>query len=168
MQRAELQHLAAQMMGVAADNLIRDGALKFVTLLYGKDNTLTPCDVRAKDADDRAAWGDKLRALAPQMDAIIIIAEAWTLKPEDINLDRSVSENPRRIEAIFVTAQSEHGELMLVKTFARDAANKPVVSEGVITHWTDDTTKAVGSLGNLFGVCPVKKHCNTAETGNGV
>ena len=47
--------------------------------------------------------------------------------------------HPKRVEGVFVSAQSRYGELLLTKTFKRDTNDKPVL-DGEITQtwsWTD-------------------------------
>ena len=141
-------------MDIALANLTRDGYVSFAIMLVGKDRTITPVLVQARSSSDRAASGDMLRILAPHLDAVVIVSEAWTLKPEDVDeasVTMPVSENPKRIEGVFVTAQSVHGELMLTKTFERDSARKPIVEGEVTSTWKELSIMATGNFCNLFG-----------------
>ena len=153
MQRPALLSVATEIMNMALVNLTRDGHVAFATLLIDKDGTITPVLVQTRNSNERAAFGDVLRTLAPHLDAIVIVSEAWTLKPEDVDdvsLTMPVSHNPKRVEGVFVTAQSVCGELLLTKTFERDSENKPIVEGEVTVTWTDAPITTAGNFCKLF------------------
>ena len=52
---------------------------------------------------------------------------------------------------LFVTAQSHCGELLLTKTFKRDAHGKPVIDEEINQVWTGALIHSAGNFSNLFG-----------------
>ena len=62
-----------------------------------------------------------------------------------------VSQHPKRVEGVFVNAQSPNGELLLTKTFKRGADGKPVVDGEINQNWTDAPLRSVGNFYNLFG-----------------
>ena len=135
MDRTALAPIASHMMDAALRNLVSDGHVAFATMVI-KDGAITPILLDSTDSANKEAFGNFLRALSPHVDAIIIISEAWTLMPDDVDamaLTMPVSQHPKRVEGVFVTAQSRCGELLLTKTFKRIADNTPVV-EGEVTH----------------------------------
>ena len=155
MNRSSLAPIARQMMDSALANLLRDGYVAFATMIIGHDNKITPILVHANNnMSEREAFGQFLRDLSPRLHAIIIISEAWTLMEEDIDemaLSIPVSQHPKRVEGVFVTAQSCYGELLLTKTFMRDADNKPLVHGEVKENWTDSSAIcSTGTFSNLF------------------
>ena len=64
--------------------------------------------------------------------------------------------HPKRVEGVFVSAQSRYGELLLTKTFKRDITNDKPVLDGEITQtWTDAPIRSTGNFANLFASSPV-------------
>ena len=151
MDRAALAPIASQMMKMALANLANDGYVAFAIMIIGKDSSITPILIESPSKD---ATGHFLRTLSPHVDAIIIISEAWTLMKDDIDelaFAVPVSQHPKRVEGVFVSAQSPNGELLLSKTFKRDADGKPVVDGDINHNWTDAPLCSVGNFCNLFG-----------------
>eukprot|EP00966_Prymnesium_polylepis_P275984 6376264-Prymnesium_polylepis.1 len=78
-----------------------------------------------------------------------------------------VSQHPKRVEGVFVSAQSPHGELLLTKTFKRGAATASLLSTATSSRtgvWTVDgrTLRSEGNFCNLFGSespSPVDRRC---------
>lgn len=146
---------AAWMMRMALENLMRDGYVAFVVMVL-KDQQTIPISVDSDDKEDfKERLGNFLRSLSPCVDAIIIISEAWMLSGVDIDAEATprVSQHPKRAEAVFVTAQSPHGELLLTKTFERDANNKPLIGEGDVEQTlirAHDGNRPTGNFCNLF------------------
>jgi len=141
-------------MDIALRNLVKDGYVAFATMVVGKDNTITQIALQSTDSSTKVALADFLRDLSPHVDAIIIISEAWTLMPDDVDamaLTMPVSQHPKRVEGVFVTAQSRCGELLLTKTFKRDAEEKPILDGEINEIWTDAPTRTTGNFSNLFG-----------------
>ena len=141
------------MMDAALCNLVNDGHVAFATMLI-KDNAITPILLQSTNSSNKEAFGDFLRALSPHVDAIIIISEAWTLMPDDVDamaLTIPVSQHPKRVEGVFVTAQSRCGELLLIKTFKRDAEEKPIIDGEINEIWTGAPIRSTGKFSNLFG-----------------
>ena len=154
MDRTTLAPIASHMMDAALRNLVNDGHVAFATMLIGKDNTITPIALQSTNSSNKEAFGDFLRALSPHVDAIIIISEAWTLMPDDVDamaLTMPVSQHPKRVEGVFVTAQSRCGELLLTKTFKRDAEGKPILDGEINEIWTGAPIRLTGNFSNLFG-----------------
>lgn len=152
MERCFLEDLGCQFMKIALDNLVRDGYVQFAVLLLNKENQITPMTIDAPNSEARTALGDMLRTLAPHLNAIFMISEAWTLKPEDFTneaLTMPVSENPKRVEGVFVTTQSKNGELLLTTIFERDSNGKPVLSGDISKVW-NTTSHREGNFNNLF------------------
>jgi hypothetical protein len=122
-------------------------------MIIGKDSTITPILI---ESPSKEATGRFLRTLSPHVDAIIIISEAWTLMHDDIDelaFAVPVSQHPKR---------SPNGELLLTKTFKRDADGKPVVDGDINQNWTDAPLRSVGNFCNLFGSespFPVDRRC---------
>jgi hypothetical protein len=110
MDRAALAPIASQMMKMALANLVNDGYVAFAIMIIGKDSTITPILI---ESPSKEATGRFLRTLSPHVDAIIIISEAWTLMHDDIDelaFAVPVSQHPKRVEGVFVNAQSPNGE----------------------------------------------------------
>eukprot|EP00966_Prymnesium_polylepis_P247373 5720098-Prymnesium_polylepis.2 len=136
-ERATLAPIASRMMDAALSNLVNDGHVALATMLSNKE-----------------AFGNFLRMLSPHVDAIIIISEAWTLMEEDVDamdLTIPVSQHPMRVEGVFVSAQSRCGELLLTKTFKRDAHEKAVLHGEIKEIWTSAPIRSTGNFSNLFG-----------------
>ena len=153
MDRTNLSRIAVDMMSIALANLERDGHVAFVTMVVHKDGTMTPIMLSSTSSSNKQAFGAFLRRLSPDVDAIIIISEAWTLMPEDVDgtaFTMPVSQNPKRVEGVFVTAQSCYGELVLTKTFKRDKQNKPIVDGDILESWTSTPTESAGNFSSLF------------------
>ena len=151
MDRAALAPIASHMMKAALANLVNDGYVAFAIMIIGKDSTITPMAI---ESSSKEATGCFLRALSPHVDAIILISEAWTLMKDDIDelaFTVPVSQHPKRVEGVFVNAQSPNGELLLTTTFKRDADGKPVVDGEINQNWTDAPLRSVGNFCNLFG-----------------
>ena len=152
MDRTTLAPIASHMMDAALRNLVNDGHVAFATMII-KDNAITPILLDSTDSANKEAFGNFLRALSPHVDAIIIISEAWTLMPDDVDamaLTMPVSQHPKLVEGVFVTAQSRCGELLLTKTFKRDADKKPILDGEVEQTWTDAPIHSTGNFCNLF------------------
>lgn len=155
MQRNSLERIARTCMETAVANLLAKGYAAFAVLLV-KEDSIMPMQVIAPDRESRMALGNVLLALAPHVDAIFVVSEAWTLRPADMTDDAfnmPVSENPKRVESIFVTAQSRHGELLLTRVFERDSRNNPVVTEETTATWIESPVTAMGNFSNLFAAC---------------
>ena len=153
MDRATLSPIASHMMDAALRNLVNDGHVAFATMII-KDNCITPILLQSTDSSNKEAFGNFLRTLSPHVDAIIIISEAWTLMPEDVDamaFTIPVSQHPKRVEGVFVTAQSRDGELLLTKTFKRDAEDKPILDGEINEIWTGAPIRTTGNFSNLFG-----------------
>ncbi len=137
----------------ALRNLVNDGRVAFATMII-KDNAITPILLDSTDSANKEAFGNFLRTLSPHVDAIIIISEAWTLMPDDVDamaLTMPVSQHPKRVEGVFVTAQSRCGELLLTKTFKRDAEEKPILDGEINEIWNGAPIRTTGNFSNLFG-----------------
>ena len=63
--------------------------------------------------------------------------------------------HPKRVEGVFVSAQSRYGELLLTKTFNRDTNDKPVLDGEITQTWTDAPIRSTGNFANLFASSPV-------------
>ena len=85
MNRDTLVPIAIHMMHVALNNLVRDGYVAFAAVIIDKDNSVTPIQPENSSNSQKEAFGSFLRIIAPHVEAIIIISEAWTLSPEDVN-----------------------------------------------------------------------------------
>ena len=153
MDRTTLAPIASHMMDAALRNLVNDGHVAFATMII-KDGAITPILLDSTSSANKEAFGNFLRALPPHVDAIIIISEAWTLMPDDVDamaLTMPVSQHPKRVEGVFVTAQSRCGELLLTKTFKRDAEEKPILDGEINEIWTGAPIRTTGNFSNLFG-----------------
>ena len=100
MNRPTLELIAYRIMEKAVFNLCHDGYVAFATMLIDKNNSNIPIITDLSKEN----FANFLRTLSPHLNAIIIISEAWTLMPDDVDLTIPVSENPKRIEAVFVSA----------------------------------------------------------------
>ena len=63
--------------------------------------------------------------------------------------------HPKRVEGVFVSAQSRYGELLLTKTFNRDTNEKPVLDGEITQTWADAPLRTTGNFANLFASSPV-------------
>jgi hypothetical protein len=137
----------------ALRNLVNDGHVAFATMVI-KDNAITPILLESTNSFNKEAFGNFLHAISPHVDAIIIISEAWTLMPDDVDamaLTIPVSQHPKRVEGVLVTAQSRCCELLLNKTFKRDAEEKPILDGEINEIWTGAPIRSTGNFSNLFG-----------------
>lgn len=157
MDRTTLSPIARHMMDAALRNLVNDGHVAFATMVI-KDGAITPILLDSTDSANKEAFGNFLRTLSPHVDAIIILSEAWTLMPDDVDamaLTMPVSEHPKRVEGVFVTAQSRCGELLLTKTFKRDTEDKPILDGEINEIWNGAPIRTTGNFSNLFGLSDV-------------
>ena len=151
MDRTELLTAAHKMLGCALTHLVSDGYVAMATLLVDENRTMTPISPQTRNVEERAMFGDVLRQLAPELAGIIIVTEAWALKPASLDeVTTPVSENPKRIECVFVSAQSKCGELTLTQSFHRDADDKPIVAGDLMTAWKDAPNQMTGNFSGLF------------------
>ena len=151
MDRTELIAAARQIMGSALTNLESDGYVAIATLLVNKNRTISPILAPMRNVEERAMFGDVLRQMAPELAGIIIVTEAWALKPASLDeVTVPVSQNSNRTECVFVTAQSTCGELTLSQPFKRDKDEKPFVAGDLITAWKDAPNQMTGNFSNLF------------------
>ena len=139
MNREQIEQIAEGMMQMALDNLERDGYVAFAALLVS-NRSITPLLLARVDAEQKERLGAFLRFLASsgQYDAIAIVSEAWTLDPSkeaSLPLRVPVSEQPNRVEGVFVQMASRHGDLILTTHFKRDNANKPIRPRSVSSAW---------------------------------
>ena len=65
--------------------------------------------------------------------------------------------HPKRVEGVFVSAQSRYGELLLTKTFNRDTNDKPVLDGEIRSRRPGPThpSRSTGNFANLFASSPV-------------
>ena len=161
MDHTTLAPIASHMMDAALRDLVNDGHVAFATMVI-KDNAITPILLQSTNSSNKEALGNFLRALSPYVDVIIIISEAWTLMPDDVDamaLTIPVSQHPKRVEGVFVTAQSRCDELLLTKTFKRDAEEKPIFGGEINEIWTGAPIRSTGNFSNLFGSSEVVSQC---------
>ena len=80
MEREQLLVVAESMMGMAIDNLRRDGYVAFATLVFPKDGGMVPIALSDAHPLAKERLGEMLRQIAPCTNATIVISEAWTLE----------------------------------------------------------------------------------------
>ena len=151
MNRVQSELIGAQFMQMALDNLVRDGYAAFATLLLSGES-VTPIMLQEVNAEQKARLGELLRALTTtgQIDAIVIIREAWTLQPGTLPLTTPVSEHPNRKEGVFVQVSSKQGDLLFTATFARDKKGSPIRPDEVSQHWQPPNAAVVGNFSSLY------------------
>ena len=67
-------------MGMAVDNLRRDGYVAFATLVFPKEGGMVPIALAETHPYAKERLGEMLRLMAPHTNATIVISEAWTLE----------------------------------------------------------------------------------------
>jgi len=130
--REKLTIYCHELMSKACNNLIKDGYVLCVVKFVRKTGKESILVLPTTDHESKSKLGILLRRVAPQMDAIFIISECWTLKPEDINSYNqyeSISKHDKRVEAITLNGCSMAGQLMMTKTFGRDIYNRPIIDD---------------------------------------
>ena len=80
MEREQLLAVAESMMGMAIDNLRRDGYVAFATLVFPKEGSMVPIALSETHPLAKERLGEMLRQMAPHTNATIVISEAWTLE----------------------------------------------------------------------------------------
>jgi hypothetical protein len=84
MEREQLLALAESMMGMAIDNLRRDGYVAFATLVFPKEGGMVPIALSDAHPLAKERLGEMLRHMAPHTKATIVISEAWTLENHSV------------------------------------------------------------------------------------
>ena len=84
MEREQLLALAESMMGMAIDNLRRDGYVSFATLVFPKEGGMVPIALSDAHPLAKERLGEMLRQIAPYTNATIVISEAWTLENHSV------------------------------------------------------------------------------------
>lgn len=134
MDRTTLAPIAWLTMDAALRDLVMNGHVDF-TVMFIKERLIK--QIPKSHIDEN--FEKYLNLLTPHVDAIIIISEAWTLMPYDIDFKYytlPVDQHPRRVKAVFVTAHSRCGEVLLAKTFKRDAESKLILDREIKEKWT--------------------------------
>lgn len=130
--REKLTIYCHELMSKACNNLIKDGYVLCVVKFVRKTGKESILVLSTTDHESKSKLGTLLRRVAPQMTAIFIISECWTLKTEDVesyNQYESLSQHDRRVEAITINGCSMAGQLMMTKTFGRDQNQRPIIDD---------------------------------------
>lgn len=151
MDREKLEPIAREMMVKASKNLKNDGFVAFAVILHMKNGRTIPVSVQGDEDSDKEHLGRTLRGLARECKFIVIINEMWlVLNPPEAGISMPVRNHPRRIEGICVSAQSPHGEFMLVHKFERDSNNVPLESTEAHTVWMEGPPPTPTNFQGLF------------------
>ena len=152
MDRSALELIARSMMETAKALLMRHGSLTIAPLLIrGTAPNWSTIPLELDGHVNKEKLGAMLRLLAPYCEAIIVIDEAWMRVDEPLEeVVLPVRNDPKRKEGIFVSAQSKHGDWLLISTFERDGHNLPKEPKDAVSVWNSGQSFIAANFQNLY------------------
>ena len=117
----ELQKIARKILITACENLIRDGHLQPISLVFGPEGLTHTIPFEFNSIDEKRAIQQIFRHFLREIhaDAAVVVTESWMKMATDgpLDLTRPVFEMPGHQEAIVVEAASAHGSVMIIQVF---------------------------------------------------
>ena len=126
--RKRLRSLALEVLKIAQENLLRDGYLHPVGLIYTKTGLSQVFQFRCQDLREKRVLQEEFKQLLLQLKArtAIVVTESWLkVRPElPLDLTKSIADRPDRKEAIVIEAASPKAKCMIMQVFTKDEAGK--------------------------------------------
>lgn len=145
-----------EVLSIAQDNLIRDGALKPVLFLQYEFDERVVFPLELPDTTEEkqiyfAAIGVAIRKSGKKIYEAMQITETWYVANEENLLEISPSEHPNRKEAISVFGRDRQGKLatILLQPFSRDIHNQPIFEPIEIEQYNVPINTGIHPVGLL-------------------